>query len=94
MEDVSRLCTPYTLRQMMCSHVASQMHAARMNKQIEETIGVQTLDLGSTVVVVWVVEGTVQTDTMSWTTQATPAPAAVGRGTRTYHLRIHDDHHL
>ena len=34
-----------------------------------------------------------QTDTMSWRTRARPAPAAEGRGTRRYRLRIHDDHH-
>ena len=44
MEDVSRLCTLYSLRQTMCSRVASQRHAARTNMQIEEKIDVQTLD--------------------------------------------------
>ena len=76
----------------MCSRVATQMHAARMNTQIEEKIGVRILDWGSTVVVS-VVGDTGRTDTMSWTMQARPAPAVEDRGTRRSHLRIHDDLH-
>ena len=92
MEDVSRLCTLYSPMRMMCSRVASPMHAVHRNRQIEETIGVPTQDWGSTVAVS-AVGDMAPIDRMSWTTQARQAPVAEGRGTRRYHLRIHDDQH-